>query len=220
MVKVHVQWQWYWPMADVSSGRITPIQTQDPELISRLKESLPEILFEKLSNSLSSLEDRLERLQRENRLLRELRRLDLLGKYGPSAETLSGSQLELLELKPGVSRAEVEAESQREQLTLPLKTARKHPGRQQLPAGLPRKEQIVVCPADQCVCGKCGEETTVIGYETSEQLDVEPAKFFVRVNARSAPVKLVKNKECSLRRCQPESSTKAWPVIEWSSTRW
>ena len=166
------------------SSSITPIQTQDPELISRLKESLPETLFEKLSNSLSSLEDRLERLQRENRLLRELRRLDLLEKYGPSAETLSDAQLELLELEPGVSRAEVEAETQREQLPLPLKTARKHPGRQQLPAGLLRKEQIVVCPADQCVCGKCGKETTVIGYETSEQLDVEPANYFVRVTKR------------------------------------
>ena len=166
------------------SRGITPIQTQDPELISRLKESLPETLFEKLSNSLSSLEDRLERLQRENRLLRELRRLDLLEKYGPSAETLSDSQLELLELEPGVSRAEVEAETQREQLPLPLKTAHKHPGRQQLPAGLARKEQIVVCPADQCVCGNCGKETTVIGYETSEQLDVEPANYFVRVTKR------------------------------------
>jgi len=46
------------------------------------------------------LEDRVERLQRENRLLRELRRLDLLEKYGPAAETLSDSQLELLELEP------------------------------------------------------------------------------------------------------------------------
>jgi hypothetical protein len=124
----------------LNSG-ITPIQTQDPELISRLKESLLETLFEKLSHSLSSLEDRLERLQRENRLLRELRRLDLLEKYGPSAEMLSESQLELLELEPGVSRAEVEAETQREQLTLPLKAARKHPGRQQLPAGLPGKNR-------------------------------------------------------------------------------
>jgi transposase len=110
--------------------------------------------------------------------------LDLLEKYGPSAETLSDAQLELLELEPGVSRAEVEAETQREQLPLPLKTARKHPGRQQLPAGLPRKEQIVVCPADQSLCGKCGKETTVIGYETSEQLDVEPANYFVRVTKR------------------------------------
>ena len=46
------------------------------------------------------------------KLLRELRRLDLLEKYGPSAETLSDEQLELLELEPGVSTAEIEAESQ------------------------------------------------------------------------------------------------------------
>ena len=63
--------------------------------------------------------------------------MDLLEKYGPSTETLSDSQLELLELEPGVSRAEVEAETQREQLPLPLKAVRKHPGRQQLPAAYP-----------------------------------------------------------------------------------
>jgi transposase len=60
----------------------------------------------------------------------------------------------------------------------------KHPGRQQLPAGLPREEQIIACTLDQCVCSKCGKETIVIGYETSEQLDVEPAKYFVRVTKR------------------------------------
>jgi hypothetical protein len=45
----------------------------------------------------------LERLQRESKLLRELRRLELLEKYGPWAETLSDEQLELLQLEPGVS---------------------------------------------------------------------------------------------------------------------
>jgi transposase len=94
----------------------------------------------------------------------------------------------LLELEPGVSSAEVEAESQRQQLELPLKKPRKHPGRQQLPAELPRVEQIIACTADQCHCGKCGKETTVIGYETSEQLDVEPAKYFVRVTKREKRV--------------------------------
>ena len=36
----------------------------------------------------------------------------------------------------------------------------------------------------QCVCGNCGKQTGVIGYETAEQLDVEPAKYFVRVTKR------------------------------------
>jgi hypothetical protein len=53
----------------------------------------------------------LERLQRENKLLRELRRLELLEKYGPSAETLSDEQMELLELELGVSTSEVEADA-------------------------------------------------------------------------------------------------------------
>ena len=59
-------------------------------------------------------------------------------------------------------------------MELPLRKPRNHPGRQQLPAELPRVEQIIACTADQCVCDKCGKETTVIDYETSEQLDVEP----------------------------------------------
>jgi len=30
-------------------------------------------------------------------------------------------------------------------------------------------------------CTACGEQTAVIGYDESEQLDVEPARYFVRV---------------------------------------
>ena len=161
-----------------------PLPELDPALIEQLKASVSEPLFEKLQATFRLNQERLARLERENRLLRELRRLDLLEKYGPAGEGLSDAQLELLELEPGVSSAEVEAESQREQLELPLKKARQHPGRQELPAELPRVEQIVACSAQQCVCGKCGQETVVIGYESAEQLDVEPAKYFVRVTKR------------------------------------
>ena len=34
------------------------------------------------------------------------------------------------------------------------------------------------------MCGGCGRETTAIGYEESEQLDVQPAKYFVVVTKR------------------------------------
>jgi transposase len=128
--------------------------------------------------------ERLHRLETENRLLRELRRLDLLEKYGPAGEKLSDEQLELLEREPGVSSAEVEAESERAQLKLPLKAAKKHPGRQELPAHLPRIEKIIACTPEQCVCGNCGKQNSVIGYEKSEQLDVKPAEYFVVVTMR------------------------------------
>lgn len=61
----------------------------------------------------------------------------------------------MLELQPGVSNAEVEAESKREPLPEPQKQQKrgKHPERQELPAGLPRVERVVVCTPEQCVVG-------------------------------------------------------------------
>jgi transposase len=123
--------------------------------------------------------------------LEERLRLYLIQKYGPKSEKLNDRQLQLLELEPGVSSAEVEAESQRGPLppassatAMNPKKSRKHPGRQELPAGLPRVERVVACTAEQCVCKSCGKDTVVIGYESSEQLDVEPAKYFVVVTKR------------------------------------
>jgi hypothetical protein len=158
--------------------------------------------------------ERLQRLETENRLLRELRRLDLLEKYGPAGEKLSDEQL--LEREPGVSSAEVEAESERAQLKLPLKTLKKHPGRQELPAHLPRIEKIIACTPEQCVCGKCGKENSVIGYEKSEQLDVKPAEYFVVVSMREKRA----CKALSARRRRFGSLRKAWPVIGSSSIQW
>jgi len=64
-----------------------------------------------------------------------------------------------------------------------LKKSAKHPGRQELPAHLERVEQIIPCTSEQSVCGICGKEKQVIGYEASEVLDVEPAKYFVQVTS-------------------------------------
>jgi transposase len=166
------------------SSSFTPLKMQDPELVNQLKERLPQALFEKLNGSLSIDRDRLKFAEYKVRVLEERLRLVRIEKYGPGSEKLSDAQLELLELEPGVSSAEVEAESERAQLKLPLKGAKKHPGRQELPAHLPRIEKIIACTPEQCVCGNCGKENSVIGYEKSEQLDVKPAEYFVVVTKR------------------------------------
>jgi hypothetical protein len=83
---------------------------QDPELVNQLKERLPEALFEKLNGSLSIDRDRLRFAEYKVRVLEERLRLVRIDKYGPGSEKLSDAQLELLELEPGVSSAEVEAE--------------------------------------------------------------------------------------------------------------
>jgi transposase len=123
-------------------------------------------------------------------VLEERLRLQRIQKYGPASEKLSDTQLELLELEPGVSNQEVQAESAREPLpsgpegTPRTQRRRPHPGRQELPADLPRVERVIACAPEQCQCSHCGQPTTVIGHETSEQLDVEPAKYFVVVTKR------------------------------------
>src|ERR1700747_2842969 len=116
---------------------------QDPELVNQLKERLPAALFEKLNGSLSIDWDRLRFAEYKVRVLEERLRLVRIEKYGPGSEKLSEAQLELLELEPVVRSAEVQGESERKQLQLPLKAARKHPGRQELPAELPRTEQLI-----------------------------------------------------------------------------
>src|SRR5262249_13133062 len=57
-----------------------------------------------------------------------------------------------------------------------------HPGRKALPETLPRVTTVVPC--QEHTCASCGQETAVIGYDESEQLDVEPARYFVRVTKR------------------------------------
>ncbi len=115
-------------------------------------------------------------------LLEERLRLERIQKYGPASEKLSNAQLELLEEEPGVSNLEVAAEREREPLpaSAPLqpRRTRQHPGRQRLPANLARVERVIPCAPEHSHCAHCGEPTEVIGYEQSEQLDVEPAQYF------------------------------------------
>jgi hypothetical protein len=169
------------------SAPFTPLKALEPELVEQLKRALPGPLFDHLNGSLTCDQERLHLAECKVRLLEERLRLIRLNKYGPGSETLSDAQLELLEVEPGVSVAEVAAESHREPLIAPRPAkppARPHPGRQQLPAELPRVERLIACTPEQCICGQCGKPTRFIGYEQSEHLDVEPVKYFVVVTKR------------------------------------
>ena len=127
------------------------------------------------------------------------RRVQLLG---PHSETLSNLQLELLaDEEPGAARDEVEAEARREVLTGTSPRERnRHPGRKPLPENLRRVTDVIVCK--ESTCASCGEQTAVIGYDESEQLDMEPAHYFVRVTRREK------------RACQRCSTVTAAPLAE------
>ena len=186
---------------DIVSEASQPAATSTPgnssslssDLLEQLKAQLPESLFATVSGTFATYEKQLDTKSNELQyarlkiqLLEEKLRLQRIAKYGPGSEKLSNLQLELLEFEPGVSNAEVAAEIERDALppTPEKKKRRKHPGRQTLPADLPRVERVIVCTPEQCICGNCGTGTKVIGYEVSEVLEVKPAEYFVQVTKR------------------------------------
>lgn len=178
------------PVAMFTPGNSSSLSS---DLLQQLKAQLPESLFATVSGAIAAYEKRLDTKSNELQyarlkiqLLEEKLRLQRIAKYGPGSEKLSNLQLELLEFEPGVSNVEVTAESERDALpsTPEKKKRRRHPGRQTLPADLPRVERVIACTPEQCICGNCGTGTKVIGYEVSEVLEVKPAEYFVQVTKR------------------------------------
>jgi transposase len=130
--------------------------------------------------------------------LKDALRLERIQKYGKRSETLSDLQLQLLDLEPAVSSDEIDAESRRDPISeapqeeqsasstaqQQQKKRKPHPGRKELPAHLERVEEVIACTPEQCACGRCGGETSVIGYEKTEVLGKKPVEYYVRVIKR------------------------------------
>jgi transposase len=66
--------------------------------------------------------------------------------------------MQWFEFAPVVSEMIEEAESEHAPVHRATKRSTKHPGRQELPANLPRVERILPCAPDQRLCKRCGRE--------------------------------------------------------------
>jgi len=114
--------------------------------------------------------------------LAHLRRI----RYGVKSEALAPRQRQLFEdtwnedLAAVVAEVEQAAEEQASPTV--AKPQRPRAGRQPLPAHLPRIEHVH--EPESCQCGHCGKHLVKIGEDVTEQLDVEPAKFFVHRHIR------------------------------------
>lgn len=114
--------------------------------------------------------------QLQHRLDQLLRRL-----YGPRAERIDPQQASLFAdlndpQPPPPQSAPAAAE--------PAPAPRRGHGRKALPRDLPRRRVVHETPAAQRLCPGCGQERSLIGEETSEQLDYEPASLFVVEHVR------------------------------------
>lgn len=117
--------------------------------------------------------------------LMHLRRM----RFGARSEAFSVEERDLFQdtLASDVAAAEAElarkqAEAAESSTPQSPRPPRPRAGRQPLPDHLPRIEHRH--EPESCTCGKCGSELVKIGEDISEQLDVEPAKFFVHRHIR------------------------------------
>jgi transposase len=113
--------------------------------------------------------------------LAHLRRI----RFGKKSESLTSVQPSLFEESVLADIAAVDAEI--EQIDATAKTTatklqRARAGRQPLPDHLPRIEYRH--EPESCQCNQCGRDLFKIGEDVTEQLDVEPVRFFVHRHIR------------------------------------
>ncbi|WP_271192645.1 IS66 family transposase [Agromyces luteolus] len=139
----------------------------DPTLVAGVQDMLRQ-----LQQQVQSLELKNQKLVLELAHLKRLR-------FGVRSEALSAEQRMLFEDDAEQDLAAVQAELDAA-APAPQDTTRKpraRAGRQPLPAHLERID--VRHEPESCNCGQCRRELVKIGEDISEQLDVEPARFFV-----------------------------------------
>ncbi len=112
-------------------------------------------------------------LQEENRLLKQKL-------FGSKSEKLTEAERQQLYLFNEIeaSASEEGPEEPEEEVVVPRHPRAKQRGRKALPDHLPRVERLHDLPEDQKRCG-CGAVKSRIGEETSERLDIVPAKIQV-----------------------------------------
>jgi transposase len=107
-------------------------------------------------------------------------------RFSTKSESLAPLQRDVFEETWNTDISAIEAEVEQLQDDSPCETVvrpkRSRAGRQPLPAHLPRIEHRH--EPESCTCGHCGRELVKISEDVTEQLDVEPAKFFVHRHIR------------------------------------
>jgi transposase len=108
-------------------------------------------------------------------------------RFGVKSEALDAETRDLFQETLASDVAAAEVELAKRQAEAANSEEQPHPrreraGRQALPEHLTRIEHRH--ELESCTCGKCGKDLVLIGEDVSEQLDVEPAKFFVHRHIR------------------------------------
>lgn len=167
------------------------LEELSPETLAATPPAVQEA-WRRMQESLRTLTLKNEQLAYELAYLKRIR-------FGRTSETLSPSQRSLFEddLEGDIGALEAE---QTPAARPPATRARA--GRQILPAHLPRIE--VRHEPESCSCPRCHADLVQIGLDVHEQLDVEPARFFVRRHIRP---------QYACRRCETVTAAPVAPAV-------
>jgi transposase len=103
-----------------------------------------------------------------------VRQVATLRRSKPPSETLDRLERQLVLAFPGVVQRTAKPKAKAEPAE-----RRKHPGREPLPAHLPRIEQPNLVPPAMRTCPVCGSEMKTVGHEICERLGIIPAQLVV-----------------------------------------
>lgn len=147
--------------------------------------------YAKLEQKYQSLESRLERMTTERDGYKALYQAVLRRLFGRRSEKVSPDQLrfEFERLaQEGLEAAAADLASQAKQETAqdkgqderePSARPGRHPGRRALPKDLPRRRKVYELPPAERACPCCATVMVEIGQDVTEQLDYQPASFYV-----------------------------------------
>lgn len=163
------------PLAELDTLDLDPVaKNQVAAMVQTLLAQL-----ERDAKTIQAKDLKIEALTHE---LAQLRRI----RFGVKSETLPPLQRDVFEETWHTDLSAIEAEVEQLQDDPPgntvVKPKRPRAGRQPLPDHLPRIEHRH--EPESCTCGHCGKDLVKIGEDVTEQLDVEPAKFFVHRHIR------------------------------------
>jgi hypothetical protein len=132
----------------------------------------------------SLLEENAKRLSEAERLRNQIQLL-LRRYYGPRAERYDPNQALLIarDMLSPASAPEGGARKEDEEEPRPARR-RKRQSRREARRELPRRRVEHPVPAEDLLCGCCGEPRTKIGEDVSEEIEYQPASMFVIEHVR------------------------------------
>ena len=187
---------WYNPPMDLLAEltRLNP----DPALLDGVKKLLGDAQNKDLKIQQLTTSCDLEVLK-NHKLTLELAYYKRL-RFGVRNEALTAEQRHLFDDDTDQDLAAIEVEL--ETPATSIRTPRIRAGRQPLPEHLTRIE--IRHEPETCTCAQCQSSLVKIGEDISEQLDIEPARFFVRRHIRP---------QYACRQCQTVTAAAVEPAV-------